>query len=614
MKTNILCRSHPVVFCRPTWHRSLLSVVVLIILSAPIQADAADCAPAPAGMVAWWPGDGNADDIASTNHGMLKNGAILAAGMIGQAFIFDGIGSYVQLPNLIPGQAEGTVECWFKLNTWNWSSARDGVYLWSSTEYLPDSPNSFDGVNLGTHRGYTSTGGELMFGVWDVNADWKWAMSGVIPQMGRWYHVAGTWGPNGVQIYVDGVQRGINPYLGAAPTYLQYSLLGRSSHPTSVTDGLIDEFALFSRALSADEIAAIYNAGSAGKCKETPVPVITAITPHYDDVTLTWTSLTNGMYRVEYALTVTGTNWTALTPYITTTGTTTSFTDNSPGEAPRYYRVVPISERLLMMNPAADARILENWGGVNEGGSIYLSVANSQGYVERTLLQFDLSALGVNRVITKAILKLYADAHLYPIGNPGGEIMEVYRLSQPWAETQVTWSDRTTGAPWVTAGGDYVGTTGLPDIGSYAANTTVVADRFFALSPLELDWNVTSLVQEWYGGSHSNYGMMLLSYPENGLHFNSRESGRNIPALEVYIAEVIDDLPVIQTLSRVSDNVKLTWTSIPNRIYQVEYTSRLSGTNWTALTPNITATSNTASFTDNPGGTTERYYRIVLLP
>ena len=37
-------------------------------------------------------------------------------------------------------------------------------------------------------------------------------------------------------------------------------------------DGLIDEVEMFSRALSTDEIMAIYQAGSLGKCKHGPRP------------------------------------------------------------------------------------------------------------------------------------------------------------------------------------------------------------------------------------------------------------------------------------------------------------------------------------------------------
>ncbi|MGH9945549.1 MAG: hypothetical protein ACRD9R_24610, partial [Pyrinomonadaceae bacterium] len=50
-----------------------------------------ECLPPPAGMVAWYPGDGNADNLVGVNNGTLQNGATFAPGKVGQAFSFDGV-------------------------------------------------------------------------------------------------------------------------------------------------------------------------------------------------------------------------------------------------------------------------------------------------------------------------------------------------------------------------------------------------------------------------------------------------------------------------------------------------------------------------------------------
>ena len=44
------------------------------------------CATPPSGLVSWWPGDGNADDIKDGNSGILMNGAMFAPGFVDQAF------------------------------------------------------------------------------------------------------------------------------------------------------------------------------------------------------------------------------------------------------------------------------------------------------------------------------------------------------------------------------------------------------------------------------------------------------------------------------------------------------------------------------------------------
>jgi hypothetical protein len=44
------------------------------------------CFPPPAGMVAWWPGDGNANDVVGGNNGTVQNGATFAPGGGGRAW------------------------------------------------------------------------------------------------------------------------------------------------------------------------------------------------------------------------------------------------------------------------------------------------------------------------------------------------------------------------------------------------------------------------------------------------------------------------------------------------------------------------------------------------
>ena len=68
----------------------------------------------PPGMVSWWPGDGNANDIVGSNHGTLTGD--YAQGMVGQGFSLDGTGDFVLVadnPNLnITGDM--TVDLWAK--------------------------------------------------------------------------------------------------------------------------------------------------------------------------------------------------------------------------------------------------------------------------------------------------------------------------------------------------------------------------------------------------------------------------------------------------------------------------------------------------------------------
>ncbi len=244
--------------------RALLTAEIAEVYAAN---DAGICRPQcfqqPPGLISWWPGDTSANDLFAGNHGSLQNGATLASGLVGQAFRFDGIDDYVRLPDVSKGLVEGTIELWFNVTQWTSSETPHGVYLWAATQFDPES-GDFDGINLGNHPVYSSTG-QLMFGIFA--GGWQWAFSGITPDLGVWYHIAGTWGSGGMRIYVNGVLAGVNPFSGPAPSYTQHNLIGRSSWPNTGVPGLIDEVSVYSRALSSNEIAAIYAAGNAGKCQ-----------------------------------------------------------------------------------------------------------------------------------------------------------------------------------------------------------------------------------------------------------------------------------------------------------------------------------------------------------
>lgn len=66
-----------------TGGKRLVAVVPLGLCSLLLPAAgtrAQECVPAPDGLVSWWPGDGNAEDIKGGNDGILRNSVSFAAG------------------------------------------------------------------------------------------------------------------------------------------------------------------------------------------------------------------------------------------------------------------------------------------------------------------------------------------------------------------------------------------------------------------------------------------------------------------------------------------------------------------------------------------------------
>ena len=258
-------------------HRWLMALCLLTTLALAFHAVAADCLPAPAGLVGWWPGDGNVNDIAGTNNGALRGGATAdAQAVVGNGFSLDGTNKYIQIPDSpVLKPAELTVECWVK---WN-NLSTPGTSIYPGQQYIVFKQNSstwdFEGYVLSKDRTWndiilwevTSASGQL------VRID---STSPVTTNV--WYHLAGVRGSNYIQIYFNGqleAQTNVDFPQDYGNWPLYFGTSGQSYYDRKL-NGVIDEVALYNRALSADEIASLYTAGAAGKCKGTNGILITA--------------------------------------------------------------------------------------------------------------------------------------------------------------------------------------------------------------------------------------------------------------------------------------------------------------------------------------------------
>src|SRR5205823_7272974 len=82
----------------------------------------------------------------------------------------------------------------------------------------------------------------------------------------NWHHVAVTKNGSNIVFYIDGAGQ-TGPAYDPGFTFEQNVIIGASNDALLAGFlGLIDEVSIYNRALSADEIAGIYRAGSAGKC------------------------------------------------------------------------------------------------------------------------------------------------------------------------------------------------------------------------------------------------------------------------------------------------------------------------------------------------------------
>jgi len=243
-----------------------------------------DCDAPPAGLVAWWQAEGNANDSANLNAGTANN-LIFASGEVGHAFDFNGSNSFVQVPasaSLNVGASGGlSVETW--INPSDISQPRP-ILQWSLATTPP--PPDF-GVSLWISVPPTNGGsgeGCLLIDLKDWRSQHRIVCTppGLI-NAGVWQHAAATYDKiSGIaSLYLNGslvLQTNIG---NLAPYTTQDFFIG---HETDLDfgdklfinngqawfAGLIDELSLYNRALSGPEIQSLFNAGSAGKCPMAP--------------------------------------------------------------------------------------------------------------------------------------------------------------------------------------------------------------------------------------------------------------------------------------------------------------------------------------------------------
>ena len=204
----------------------------------------ASCTPAPSGLVSWWQGDFNPRDISSIRPGTLHNGATFTSGKVGGgAFRFLGSGGFVSTeldvqPNAMP---ETTWEAWVK-----------PLSLVGRQQILSTDDNGFD-------RSVLIEGDR--FGVFTGNGVW----SPVEATNETWQHIAVVFTQNDIHFYRNGEQFSYGSPPRGQET-LQKLAFGARPVGDEFFNGAIDEISVYNRALSAGEIKAISEAGSAGKC------------------------------------------------------------------------------------------------------------------------------------------------------------------------------------------------------------------------------------------------------------------------------------------------------------------------------------------------------------
>lgn len=181
-------------------------------------------------------------------------GSSYALGEVGQAFLFDGSSGYVSIPDsqsLDTFVTNITIELWIKVNQTTPNADWRGIVTKGNSSWRLQGVQGANTINFAANGLNTDLSCNK-----NINDE-------------SWHHVAAVYDGTNIYLYVDGLLDASKPATGLIVQNQDAVYLG--ANPESPNpyyfNGLLDEVALYNRAISAQEIQNIYAAGTNGKCQ-----------------------------------------------------------------------------------------------------------------------------------------------------------------------------------------------------------------------------------------------------------------------------------------------------------------------------------------------------------
>ena len=289
------------------------------------SSNSAEVSAKPGEFIAYWKFDETsgttaADSSGNGNNAILQSGATWTTGKSNNAVSLNGTG-YV----LFPAGFISTLDD-FSISTWVYVNANG---TWARV---------FDfGTGTGTYMFLTpaSGGSTVRYAITiSGNGAEQRINSGAVLSPGAWHHLAVTLLGTTGTLYIDGVPAGSNTSMTLKPSRLgntAQNYIGRSQWPDPYLNGLVDDFRIYRRALTAAEVSTLFSSGGGVPA---PPANLTA-NPASGLIGLNWdASAAATLYKVKRSTTNGG-------PYSTITNVpTTNWTDTVVLNGTRYYYVV----------------------------------------------------------------------------------------------------------------------------------------------------------------------------------------------------------------------------------------------------------------------------------
>ena len=237
----------------------VLSIVVVImcIAAREVHADIQD------GLISYWPldegGGTTAYELVNGLDGSLNGDPTWVAGKVAGALDVDGAGDFVScgFDSLLMPEQEIALQAWVYVH--------DYVYYEAIVANLHDTGDSEGGYWLGTYEG-----GYFGWGITTVDQTLVYQWTPAVYAENTWYHLVATYKSGEMRLWVNGsLENGID--LTSMTGNLDYTeapdygfLIGRyqDNDETYESNAIIDEVAVWNRALTPVEVDELYNGGS----------------------------------------------------------------------------------------------------------------------------------------------------------------------------------------------------------------------------------------------------------------------------------------------------------------------------------------------------------------
>ena len=197
-------------------------------------------------------------DFIGGNDGTIY-GAEWTTGQVGGALSFDGLDDYVELGS--PANLDDLPLDNFTVSAWIYDK-HNAATIWGTIIGSEDRHYGWSFRTFSNAEGDRS----LNFQVWySTTFARSWSSDGTILQ-NTWHHVAAVWDANTktAKLYIDGIEPSYQTAIAGAGIYRtdasKNKEIGRIPHVGGVQyfNGVIDEVAIYNRALSAEEVWELY--------------------------------------------------------------------------------------------------------------------------------------------------------------------------------------------------------------------------------------------------------------------------------------------------------------------------------------------------------------------